>query len=85
VCAPLRLLKDRHVALQVVEDGGGRSWRATAWSRRVQWAERARMEAWGPEMRLDLAFRLTRNWHPEFGGWELEVQEVFAHGHPAQA
>lgn len=77
LCAPLRLLKEKHVALQLADAAGGRSWRATAWSRRHNWADRARTEGWQPGMHLDLAFRLSRNWHPDFGGWELEVEQVF--------
>jgi single-stranded-DNA-specific exonuclease len=22
---------------------------------------------------MDLAYRLRRNWHPTYGGWELEI------------
>ena len=72
LCAPVKVLKDRHLALQFAQNGS-RSWRATAWSRRTNWVERARVEAWGPHCRFDAACRLTRNWHPEFGGWELDV------------
>lgn len=79
--APLRVLKERHLALQLTAPNGGRSWRATAWSRRTSWVEQARVEAWLPGMLFDLAFRLSRNWHPDFGGWELEVEQM----HPASA
>ncbi len=73
--APIRLLKERHVALQLAGDGG-RSWRATAWTRRTNWADRARTEHWNIGTTLDIAFRLHRNWHPDFGGWELELEHV---------
>ena len=73
---PLRVFKERHLAMQLAGDEGTPSWRATAWSRRVSWTDRARNEGWGPTSRFDLAFRLSRNWHPDFGGWELTVQEV---------
>jgi len=72
LCGPLRVIADRHLGLNVAQ-GDGRSWRATAWTRRTNWVERARTEAWGPDSRFDLGFRLSRNWHPEYGGWELEV------------
>ncbi len=76
LCAPVHVLKDRHLAVQLAEDGHGRTWRAMAWSRRTNWAERARAEGWAPGCRFDLAFRLSRNWHPQFGGWELSVEHL---------
>lgn len=73
LCAPVRVIKDRHVALQLADPAGGRPWRATAWARRTPWAARAQAEGWQPGEHFDVHFRLTRNWHPDFGGWELEV------------
>ncbi len=75
ICAPLRVLKERHLALQISQESG-RAWRATAWMRRTNWVERATTEGWGPGTLLDAAFRLRRNWHPEFGGWELEIEQA---------
>ena len=82
LAAPIRPLGDRHLALQVEEPESGRRFRATAWSRRSNWLQRARAEAWSPGMRFDLAFRLRRNWHPEFGGWELEAVEIERRAEP---
>ncbi len=76
LCAEPKPLKERHLALQLTQEGSPRSWRATAWSRRTNWVERARTEAWGPDSRFDAVVRLTRNWHPEFGGWELEIDQL---------
>ena len=73
LAAPVRLIGDRHLALQIEDPEIARRLRATAWTRRVDWSARARTEAWAEGMRFDLAFRLRRNWHPDFGGWELEV------------
>lgn len=73
LAAPVRRIGDRHLALQVEDTEGGRRFRATAWSRRIDWSEEARKGGWNQGMHLDLAFRLRRNWHPDFGGWELEV------------
>jgi hypothetical protein len=25
---------------------------------------------------MDLAYRLRKNWHPDFGGWELEIVAI---------
>ncbi len=73
LAAPVRIIAERHLGLQVEDPETGRRFRATAWTRRCNWVERARAEGWGQGSRLDLAFRLRRNWHPEFGGWELEI------------
>ena len=73
LAAPIRVLGERHLALQLEDAITRRRFRATAWTRRIDWSAKARTEAWAPGMRFDLLFRLRRNWHPEFGGWELEV------------
>jgi single-stranded-DNA-specific exonuclease len=44
-----------------------------AWARRTDWAARAMTEGWSQGDRMDVAYRLRENLHPEFGGWELEV------------
>ncbi len=72
----LRLIKDKHLAFEVRGPEGGRPWRATAWSRRIDWPARARDLQLTRGCRFDLAFRLRRNWHPDFGGWELEIEEL---------
>jgi single-stranded-DNA-specific exonuclease len=75
LCAPFKVLKERHLAMQLAQEGL-RSWRATAWSRRLNWVERARTEAWEPGNRFDAVCKLSRNWHPDFGGWELEIVAI---------
>ena len=76
LCAQPRVIKERHVALRFTQGKGGSAWKATAWSRRTHWATRAMQEAWQPGHCFDVVFRLTRNWHPEFGGWELAVEQM---------
>ncbi len=71
--APVRVFAERHLGLQVEDPETLHRFRATAWTRRANWVERARAEGWGQGTRLDLAFRLRRNWHPDFSGWELEI------------
>ena len=84
--APFRVLKERHLALQVTDESSPRPWRAMAWSRRFLWSDRARDEGWDVGTCFDMAFRLSRNWHPDFGGWELAVEQVWpAQGEAATA
>jgi single-stranded-DNA-specific exonuclease len=74
LAAALKVVKERHLRVSV-EDGmdGGKLWGGMAWSRKTDWAKLAREDGWAQGDALDLAFRLRRNWHPEFGGWELEI------------
>ncbi len=73
LAASVRVFAERHLGLQVEDPNTHHSFRATAWTRRTNWVERAAKEDWRQGTCLDLAFRLRRNWHPEFGGWELEI------------
>ncbi len=73
LAAPPRVIAERHLGLQLEEPASGRRFRATAWSRRTDWVARAGEEGWMQGTMFDLACRLRRNWHPDFGGWELEV------------
>ena len=79
LAAPPRVLGERHLALQVEDPDTGRRFRATAWTRRLDWSVRARDEGWTTGMRFDLAFRLRFSFHPDYGGWELEVAGLQPH------
>ena len=69
----LKIVKERHLRLSVEDTTDGARFGGMAWGRRTDWAARAREENWSQGDLLDLAYRLRRNWHPDFGGWELEV------------
>lgn len=73
LAAPIRFIKERHLRLTLEDESMGRRFGAMAWSRRVTWSERAEGERWTQGERFDVAYRLKRNWHPEFGGWEMEI------------
>lgn len=70
---PPRILADRHVRLSLQDHDGGARFSGVAWGRRTSWAELARQQSWAPGDCFDLAYHLRRNWHPDFGGWELEI------------
>jgi single-stranded-DNA-specific exonuclease len=70
--APLPV-KDRHLRVAFEDlDGDGRLG-GMAWGRRVNWAERGQTEGWAQGDRMDVAYRLRENTHPDFGGWEMEI------------
>jgi single-stranded-DNA-specific exonuclease len=71
--APTRTLNDRHLRLCFEDPDGSARFSGVAWARRTSWADLARQQNWSPGDCFDLAFRLHRNWHPDFGGWELEI------------
>ena len=70
---PPRILADRHVRLSLEDHDGSGRFSGVAWGRRTSWAEQSRQQSWMPGESFDLAYHLRRNWHPDFGGWELEI------------
>ena len=71
--APVKPVKDRHLRVSVEDTDDGVRFGGMAWARKTIWAERAAEQGWTQGDRMDVAYRLHRNWHPDFGGWELEV------------
>jgi single-stranded-DNA-specific exonuclease len=69
----LKVIKERHLRLSVEDASDGARFGGMAWSRRTDWAAMAQSDGWAQGDLMDLAYRLRRNWHPDFGGWELEV------------
>jgi single-stranded-DNA-specific exonuclease len=76
LAAALKVVKERHLRVSVEDALDGTRFGGMAWSRRTDWAARAREEQWSEGDLVDLAYRLHRNWHPDFGGWELEIVAV---------
>jgi single-stranded-DNA-specific exonuclease len=81
---PPRTIKEKHIKLRVnqprPEGRVGFSYEAMGW----RMAERAQAELLQPGDQLDLAFKVTVNEHPDFGGLEL-VLEDFRRSVPAAA
>jgi single-stranded-DNA-specific exonuclease len=74
--APPRTLADRHLRLSFEDDDGAARFSGVAWSRRTPWLELSRQQSWSPGDSFDVAYHLRRNWHPDFGGWELEIVDL---------
>jgi single-stranded-DNA-specific exonuclease len=72
----LKVIKERHLRLSVEDGMDGKRFGGMAWSRQTDWAAQAQSEGWAQGDSMDLAYRLRRNWHPDFGGWELEVVAI---------
>jgi single-stranded-DNA-specific exonuclease len=74
----LKVIKERHLRVTVEDVADGASFGGMAWSRRTDWAAMAQEEGWSRGDLMDLAYRLRRNWHPTYGGWELEIVGIRA-------
>jgi single-stranded-DNA-specific exonuclease len=69
VTAPPRVMKERHISLQVTASDDGPRLRALGWN----WAERMQAMQLTEGAVVDLAYRIRENEHPDFGGLELEI------------
>jgi single-stranded-DNA-specific exonuclease len=79
LASAFRVIKERHLKLSVEDALDGVRFGGMAWSRRTDWAAEAQRKAWKQGDLLDLAYRMRHNWHPDFGGWELEILAVQSH------
>jgi single-stranded-DNA-specific exonuclease len=84
--APLRLMKDRHIRLELTQErapestipasepvaGAGGAMRAVGWGMAFRAAELGLAEG----SRIDLAYRIRENDHPEYGGLEVEIAGI---------
>jgi single-stranded-DNA-specific exonuclease len=72
---PPRIIKEKHVKFRVSQMQAGRksnySYEAMAW----RMAQRAQQEGYQSGDRLDVAYTVTMNFHPDFGGLELVLQD----------
>ena len=78
LAAALKVVKEKHLRVAVEDVADGARFGGMAWSRRTDWAALAQEEGWREGDLVDLAYRLHRNWHPDFGGWELAIVGIRA-------
>jgi single-stranded-DNA-specific exonuclease len=67
---PPQIMKDEHIRMRLRDDQT--VMKVLGW----RWAERVRTLALDAGSRIDLAYRLRMNEHPDFGGLELEVVDL---------
>jgi single-stranded-DNA-specific exonuclease len=70
VDAAPQIMKDEHIRMRVRDDQT--VMKVLGW----RWAERVRVLALDAGSRIDLAYRLRMNEHPDFGGLELEIVDL---------
>ncbi|HXO38532.1 MAG TPA: single-stranded-DNA-specific exonuclease RecJ [Candidatus Acidoferrum sp.] len=72
---PPRILKERHIKLRVnqkrADAKASYNYEAVGW----RMAERAQAEALQPGDNLDVAYKIGLNFHPDFGGLELTLED----------
>jgi single-stranded-DNA-specific exonuclease len=72
--APPKIIKDKHIKLRINQKSDKKSnfsYEAIGW----RMAERAQAEALQIGDRLDVAFTVGFNFHPDFGGLELTLED----------
>ena len=74
--ADVRLIKEKHVCLQLQAENETRRFSALGWSRSVNWVERCKDLRQGS--RIDIAYRLKAKTNPQFPGLELEMVDLRA-------
>jgi single-stranded-DNA-specific exonuclease len=74
--ADVRLIKEKHVCLQLQREGETVRFSALGWSRSVNWAERCKELGLRQESRIDIAYRLKAKTNPQFPGLELEMVDL---------
>ncbi|MGA8086743.1 MAG: single-stranded-DNA-specific exonuclease RecJ [Terracidiphilus sp.] len=64
-----RIMKERHLRLDLAQEEGAAAIRAVGWDMAARSAELALAQG----SRVDVAYRIRENLHPDFGGLEIEI------------
>ena len=74
--APVRLIKEKHVCLQLEKAGEALCFSALGWSRATDWPARCTEMALDKGSLIDVAYRLKTNSYSQFAGLELELVDI---------
>jgi single-stranded-DNA-specific exonuclease len=74
--APIRLIKEKHICLQLEKAGDSSRFSALGWSRGIDWPARCAEMALDKGSIIDVAFRLKAKANPQFPGLELELVDI---------
>jgi single-stranded-DNA-specific exonuclease len=74
--APVRLIKEKHVCLQLERAGEALCFSALGWSRATDWPARCTEMALDKGSLIDVAYRLKTNSYSQFAGLELELVDI---------
>jgi single-stranded-DNA-specific exonuclease len=74
--APVRLIKEKHICLQLEKPGDPLRFSALGWSRGFDWPTRCAEMALNKGSLIDAAYRLKAKTNPQFPGLELELIDI---------
>lgn len=74
--ADVRLIKEKHICLQLSQDGSSARFSALGWSRATDWASRCAAMGLQQGSVVDIAYRLKSATNPQFPGLELELIDL---------
>ncbi len=76
LAAPVRLIKEKHICLELEQAGEPRRFSALGWSRTIDWPARCAQMALGKGSLIDVAYRVKAKTNPQFPGLELELVDI---------
>lgn len=76
LAAPVRIIKEKHVCVELQQEGGQLRFSALGWSRRVDWPARCAEMGLRQGSRVDAAYRLRAKMDPRYPGLELELVDL---------
>ena len=74
--ADVRLIKERHICLQLQREGESARFSALGWSRGTDWAARCSEMGLRRGSVVNIAYRLKARTNPQFPGLELELLDI---------
>ena len=74
--APIRLIKEKHICLQLEQAGDTLRFSALGWSRSIDWPARCAEMALEKGSLVDVAYRLKAKTNPQFPGLDLELVDI---------
>ncbi len=74
--APVRLIKEKHICLQLEKAGEPLRFSALGWSRGFDWPSRCTEIGLEKGSLIDVAYRLKTKSNPQFPGLELELVDI---------
>jgi len=76
LAAPVRIIKEKHVCLELQQQGAQQRFSALGWSRRVDWPARCAELGLRPGSHMNVAYRLRAKTDPRFPGLEMELVDL---------
>jgi len=76
LAAPVRLIKEKHICLELEQNGESRRLSALGWSRIIDWPARCTQMALDKGSIIDAAYRIKAKTNPQFPGLEMELVDI---------